>query len=80
MKDTRHANGVLQEKDVEHVLERFQEEYDKSLIQSKFSIDTSTATVEESLAEFVENIDPLLSDADRTLVLVQKAKKAGEWV
>jgi hypothetical protein len=80
MKDDPHQNAVLREKDIEHVLQRFQEEFDKSLISNKFSIDTSTATVDESLAEFVEKIDPFLNDADRTCILVENAKKAGEWV
>lgn len=80
MKDDPHENAVLREKDIEHVLHRFEEEFDKSLISNKFSIDTSTATVDESLAEFVEKIEPFLNDSDRTCILVEKAKKAGEWV
>ena len=74
MKENPHENAVLNEKDVEYVLQRFQDEYDRSLISSKFSIDTSSSTINESLTEFVENIDPFLSDADRTSILVKKAK------
>ena len=80
MKDNPHDNAVLKEKDVAHVLQRFQEEYDRSLLSNKFSIDTSSATVDDSLAEFVENIEPFLNDADRTCILVQKSKDAGKWV
>ena len=80
MNEGPHENGLVQEKDVDQVLERFQEEYDRSLLSNKFTIDTTTASVEESLAEFVEQIEPLLTDADRTRILVQQAKKAGDWV
>ena len=80
MKEHPHKNGLLQDKDVEFVLQRFEEEYDRSLIKNKFAIDTSAATVEQCLAEFVENMEPLLTDADRTRILVHKAKQKGEWV
>jgi len=54
MKANPHHNGVLQEQDIEHVLERFEEEVCKSLIRRRITLDTSTATVEETMAEFVE--------------------------
>jgi len=63
MKEDPHQNAVLQEKDIELVLQRFEEEYWDSLIRRRFSIDTSTATVEESLNEFVSQITPLLTEA-----------------
>jgi hypothetical protein len=56
---------VVQEGDIEHVLERFEEEYRNSLIQNRFTLDTSTATIDETMAEFVKNVVPLLSTEDR---------------
>ena len=56
---------VVRESDVEVVLERFEEEYSNSLIQNRFALDTSTASVDETFAEFVKNAVPLLSDEDR---------------
>lgn len=80
MKENPHHNGVVKDKDIELVLQRFEEEYERSLIEKKFTIDTSTATVEESVREFLEKIDEFLTDADRTSILVNKAKQRGEWI
>ncbi len=59
------TRGVVQDKDVEHVLARFEEEFETSLIKNKRVLDTTSATLEETMAEFVEGVTPLLSDADR---------------
>ena len=56
---------VVQEGDVEHVLGRFEEEFQNSLIQNRFALDTSSATVDETLSEFVKKAVPLLSPEDR---------------
>ena len=50
---------------MEHVLARFEEEFEASLIQRRLVLDTSTATVEESLAELVERYRPFMSREDR---------------
>ena len=65
MKEDPHKHGVLKEKDIELVLGRFEEGYRKSLIRNKFELDTSTATMEETLREFVGKLEPFLTDADR---------------
>ena len=65
MRENPHHNGVLQEQDVEYVLRRFNEEYEASLLRNKITIDTSSATVEESVTELVDKMQPFLSDADR---------------
>ncbi len=65
MKDNPHMNGALQDKDVEHVLERFEEEHSASLLKHKVALDTSEASVQESLAEMIEKITPLLMEKDR---------------
>ena len=65
MKDNPHVNGALQDKDVEHVLELFEEEYEASLLKHKVAIDTSEVSVEESLAEMIDKITQLLPDKDR---------------
>ena len=59
------TRGVVRDEDVEHVLARFKEEFEASLIRNKLVLDTSSAIVEETLAEFVEKVTPMLSDADR---------------
>ena len=64
MSDWPHHNGALQREDIDSVLARFEEEYDASLLPHKIVIDTSSATVEESMAVLVEKLTPLLSEAD----------------
>ena len=64
MRDTPHTRQIVREEDNDHVLERFAEEVEASLIQKRIVLDTSSATVEETMAEFVEKYEPLFSNAD----------------
>ena len=66
------TRGVVQDKDVEHVLGRFEEEFEASLIKNKLVLDTTSATLEETMAEFVEGVTPFLSDADRARMADKK--------
>ena len=63
------ARGILQEKDVDLVLDRFREEYNNSLIYRRFTLDTTDATPEESLQAFLRQIWPHLSQGDRLRML-----------
>ena len=51
-----------------------------NLINNKFTIDTSTATPEECVAEFLEKYEPFMTVADRTRILVHTAKQRDEWL
>ena len=75
-----HQNAVLQHKAIEYVLRRFDEEHQRSLIRNKLSIDTNSASVDDSLSEFVAKVEPFLTDGDRTRVLVHSARQRGEWL
>ena len=66
MRDNPHEHQILREKDTEHVLTRFEEEYEWSLIQNKFAIDTSDRTPQETLDEFVRRFSPYITEADRS--------------
>ncbi len=68
--------GLLQDKDVEYVLRRFEEEYRRSLIRTKFEIDNSDLSVEETLAEFVSKVQKYLSQSDRLRILSHQALMA----
>lgn len=61
MRSNPHEKSLLQEKDVEFILARFQEEFDNSLIDRRFTLDTTSATVEETLQEFIQQIEPYLT-------------------
>ena len=65
MAERPRVRGVLKGRDIPFALDRFQEEYEASLIERKFILDTTAATPQETLAEFVDRIGPHLSEADR---------------
>jgi len=71
MKENPHRIGVVKEKDIEYVLRRFQEEYERSIIHDRFTLDTSTATVDETVAEFATKIESYLSDEERGRILTR---------
>ena len=77
MKSDPHPFPVVQEKDIEHVLERFEEEAFAPLLGGRITLDTSTATVEESLAEFAEKVQPLLTESDRSRMLMRQGSRDG---
>ena len=59
------VRGILKERDIPFVLDRFQEEYDSSLIERKFTLETTDATPDQTLVQFVGRIQPHLSEIDR---------------
>ena len=72
MRQHPHPRPVVQEKDIEFVLQRFEEEYSASLIRKKFALGTSDATVRETLAEFAAQIKNHLSQPDRLRLLAHQ--------
>jgi thymidylate kinase len=73
MKDDPHEYQVVRDGDVETVLERFEERFDASGIRRKLTLDTTSATVEETLAEFDAQIQQYLTDSDRQRILTKRA-------
>ena len=73
MRESPHTHQAVKEGDIDHVLERFDEEYSRSLITRRFELDTTAAKVEDTLAEFVERIEPYLTQADRLRILTHQA-------
>ena len=64
MKESPHSYPVVPAGDVEHIKQRFEDEYENSLIRQKIRLDTSIATVAESVAEFAAKIQPYLTEGD----------------
>ena len=56
-----HNKSLLKEKDIEYVLNRFEEEYKESLIKHKICITTTTNTIEESFKELINKINYYIS-------------------
>ena len=77
MREGPHTDGVLREADIEHVLLRFEEESGASLIKRRLTLDTSEATPEETLARFVQEIEPLLSESDRLRMMAHRVLRVG---
>ena len=65
MKTSPHKYQVVQDRDVERVLESFADAYAGSLFANKIELDTSSATVDETLREFAAHVEPFLTDNDR---------------
>jgi len=61
----RHANTMFKAKDAEYITDRFQEEFDNSLIRQRFSIDTTDSSPEDSLREFISKVEPYLTGTDK---------------
>jgi len=68
----RHASTLFQTKDTEIVLERFEEQYEESLISKKFVLDTTSTSVQESLTEFKKQIKPFITSQDRLRLLTRE--------
>ena len=80
MTENPHPHPTIGEGDVAGILARFEEAFNRSIIGvpgRKMTLDTSTTTVEETLAEFVRKVEPMLSNADRLRVLTHRSLTAG---
>ena len=75
MKAAPHRHSLLQDKDIETVLAKFDEQFGQSFIRQKVSIDTSNASVEQSLVEFVDKVEPFITQADRLRMMDRMLKK-----
>ena len=72
MKADPHPRGVLQDEDVEYVLGRFDDEFKRSLLKNKMTLDTTDSTPAETMAEFLTKIEPLLTEADRSRIMMHR--------
>jgi hypothetical protein len=68
----RHADTFFDPKDTETVLDAFEEQFQQSLFRKKFVLDTTHATVEESLEEFKQQIQTHITPTDRLRVLTHR--------
>ena len=72
-RENPHPHCVLKDKDVELILQRFDEEYNQSWIRRRLALDTTESTAEETLREFVGQMEPHLSNADRLRIVSHQA-------
>ena len=74
LKENPHPFGLVKEDDVEGVLADFAQHFEWSWLRHKFEIDTTDATPEESLTEFVEKIQPHLIETDRQKIMYRRGQ------
>ena len=65
----RHGETPFRVEDTELVLDRFEEEYENSLLTYRFDLDTTDASVEETMSEFARKIKPYITTEDRVRML-----------
>ena len=75
MQDNPHPLGILEAKDVEVVLARFEEQFNQSLIGRRVTLDTTNASAVETFASFLSQIERHLSQADQLRILTHQALK-----
>ena len=69
MRSAPHVDGVVRDEDIEVVLERFEEEFARSAIHNKFTLDTTESTPEETFQEFLCKMEPYWTEGDRLRML-----------
>ena len=74
MHQVPHSSAVLREEDIEYIQSQFEEEYKASIIMNKLSLDTSTASLEDTMTEFVEKIQPYLSEVDLSRIIAYQSQ------
>ncbi len=75
MGETPRENGVLREKDIKQVVDAFAREHGESRIRHKIALDTSEASVDETMKDFVRQIEAHLTDHDRTRIIIRQAEQ-----
>lgn len=64
MKNYPHPRQIVNKNDLDLVMERFDQAFDKSDIKQKIILDTGQKTPEETLDEFVTQAQPFFTDRD----------------
>lgn len=73
MQANPHAHSRLRAEDIPEMLRRYDEACAASAIRHKIALDTTDSAVQETMAEFARKIEPHLSDADRSRILVHRS-------
>ena len=77
MKSNPHARTVLREEHVEEVLKEIEYHFDRSLLRNRITLDTSEATVEQTISAFIKDMEPHLSMADRLRIQTRSILQSG---
>ncbi|MBM3239461.1 hypothetical protein FJZ31_24475 [Candidatus Poribacteria bacterium] len=72
MEENPHEYNVIKKEDIPMLLNRFSEEFNRSLMQKKFRLDTSNLTPEELFEQFMSAVVNHLSTEELLRMLVRK--------
>ena len=64
MEHNPHPNQVIKSSDIQIILDKFESEFSNSQIRNKFVIDTTHQDKAGALNEFINKIEPFLSQDD----------------
>jgi hypothetical protein len=65
MKETPHPYQVIREEDIDRTLRLFDAAFEASPLKNKMVLDTTTASVEETMVEFIKKMKPFITESDR---------------
>ncbi len=72
MEESPRPSSPLKAEDIPAVLDQYEQSCERSLFRHKMTLDTSAASVVESVAEFAGKIEPFLTEADRSRILTHR--------
>jgi hypothetical protein len=76
MREKPHDGAVVKESDVARILHMFDEACARSTLRNKMTLDTSSASVAQTVADFAGKVERFLTDTDRLRILTHRALKA----
>ena len=69
MKENPHAHALVNEENIDLFLQTFEEEFQRSSLRKRIVLDTSESTVDESVAEFVQKMEPNWTQRDQVRLI-----------
>jgi len=72
MEENPHPNSPMKQEDIPELLAAYEDAVARSTFRHKISLDTSKKTVAGSIMDFDDKIEPYLSEADRSRILVHR--------
>ena len=72
MADNPHPNSPFTAEDIPYALDAYAAAFERCTFRHKIALDTSSGGVEETVADFERKIEPHLSAADRSRILVHR--------
>jgi hypothetical protein len=77
MREKPHDPALVRQRDIAKVLGLFEEACARSTFRHRITLDTSRASVAQTVGDFARKVEPFLTDTDRLRILTHRALKAG---